>query len=219
MKKIFAFIICLFIFPIVSNAATCTSSHSSEIKLLATNVNIIYEITMKDNTPIHTITLSNLTSDMVVIPSTGNVSYNKSKYKNGELTITLKQAGQYEFSIYSFACKEKIAVKTVNLPSYNAYYKDELCKGLEKYAQCQRWSGYKANRKTFESDIKKIKEDEAKLNQKEEEIVVPKDKWYEVLFDWFLDFWWLIVILLIGILGLYYYIINRRKKNEYDFKV
>ena len=218
MRKILFLIICLVSFPYICNAASCSNEEIGKISGFSSNVNIVYLVNMKNNVPEFSITITNLTSDMALIDK--NTSKLYKDFKNGDrFTITTKTSGKYAFDIYSLKCKVKTGTKSVTLPKYNPYYKDELCKGLEEYTQCQRWSGYTANRATFENDIKKLKEVQNKEEMKEETKIVVKKSLYKKVEDIILNYWWAISIVLILLIGLFYIIRNKRKKNEYNFKV
>jgi len=219
MKKIFIFIICLFGFPMISNAACDYNRLTSIIN----NVNIHYEYTIINNNPQFTITLTNLTNDLMVYDNQTKISYcnlNRCKGRfTNELKITTNKSGSYRFDFYNLSCSGSLGHKTISLPKYNPYYKDELCEGLSNYKQCKRWSGYSADRKTFENDIKEIKEEIERNNKKDEEKIKEGKKWHEIFIEVLLDYWWLFVIFITIIIGLCYFIRLQRKKNEYDFDV
>ena len=217
MKKILFMIICIMSFPYICNAA-CSNEEIGKISGFSSNVNIVYLVNMKNNVPEFSIYVTNLTSDMALLDK-NTYKLHKGFKNGGRFTITTKSDGKYAFDIYSLKCKVKTGTKSVTLPKYNPYYKDELCKGLEDYTQCQRWSGYTANRATFENDIKKIKEVKEKEEVKEETKVVVKKSLYKKVEDIILNYWWVMSIVLILLIGLFYIIRNNRKKNEYNFKV
>lgn len=218
MKKVLLLIICLISFPCVCNAESCSNTEIGQISGFSSNVNIVYLVNIKNDVPEFSITITNLTSDMAVLDKITSKLYKGFK-NGGYLNIKTKNSGKYSFDIYSLKCKFKSGTKSITLPKYNLYYKDELCQGLEDYSQCQRWSGYSANRTTFENDIKKIKEIKAKEEVKEETKVVVKKSWYNQFEEIILKFWWAFAIILIILIGLFYIIRNNRKKNEYNFKV
>lgn len=223
MKKLLVFIICLFAFPILSKA----DCNYNELTSIIGNINTSYEYKIVNNKPQFTITLSNLTNDLMIHDTiTGKIYCNTGKCKDritgSELKINTSYTGNYNFDFYKYECGYgygTLGTKTVKLPTYNAYYKDELCKGLESYKQCQRWSGYSATRETFEKDIKNIKEEIAKKNAVKEEKKVETKKWHEIFVQVLLDYWWLFVIILSIIIALCYFIIAQRKKKEYNFDV
>lgn len=218
MKKVLLLIICLFSFPYVCNAASCSNTEIGQLSGFTSNVNIVYLVDMKNDSPEFSITITNLTSDMVILDKVASKVYKG--FKNGDrLDIKTTISGKYAFDIYSLKCKKQIGTKSITLPKYNPYYKDELCNGLEDYSQCQRWSGYNANRTTFENDIKKIQEKKSKEKVKEETKVVVRKNWYDAFENIIIKFWWAFAIILILLIGLFYVIRNNRKKNEYNFKV
>lgn len=219
MKRLGIFIICLFLFPLVTNAATCDSTAVSNISSLANNVNIVYEVDTSKNTPVFTITLSNLTADMIVFDQNASKTYKGFSNTGSELSIKANTGGSYSFIIYSKQCKEQIATKSVSLPTYNTYYGDKLCDGLEQCEVCQKWYGSNKDRKTFEQGIQECKKKKNVVVEEEEKKVVQDKTWYESLSDIFLKFWWAIIILMIVIIGIYYAIRAKQKKNEYNFKV
>lgn len=219
MKRLGIFLVCLFVFPLVTNAATCNSKTMSNISSLANNVNIVYEVDTSKKTPVFTITLSNLTTDMIVFDRNAAKTYKGFSNTGSELSIKTNTSGSYSFIIYSKQCKEQVATKSVSLPTYNVFYGDKLCDGLDTCDVCQKWYGSNKDRKAFEQGIQECKR-KKNIVVEEEEKPVPQDKaWYESLADIFLKFWWAIIILMIVVIGIYYAIRAKQKKNEYNFKV
>lgn len=217
MKKILFVIITLLIFPVVGNAV-CTSAEKSEIMSLASNVNISYEIKINNNKPMYHIYLNNLTSDMLLFDTKTGKMYNKFSDKGDEFSIVTSLSGSYAFDIYSYKCKESIMTKMITLPKYNIFYLDPLCEGLSNYSICQRWSTFSGSYDDFKKQVNKIKkEEETKKELKEEK--KPEPSIYDKIASIFLKYWWIIVIVLVGILGIYYFIRTKQKKNEYDFNL
>lgn len=218
MKKIIVLFICFFSFINICNAATCNNKEIGQVTAFTSNVNLVYLVNMKNNVPEFSITITNLTSDMAIIDKNTSKLY-KGFSNGGTLNIKTTTSGKYSFDIYSLKCKVNTGTKSITLPKYNPYYTDERCKGLEDYAICQRWSGYSANKATFEEEIKKLLETTKKEEEKEETKVVVKKTWYQNFEDIILNYWWAFALLLILLIGLFYIIRNNRKKNEYNFKV
>ena len=211
MKKILFIFACLFAFPIVSKAAYSCDEYNK----LASNVNIIYEITYAQNgTPIFVVTMTNLKDGMIVFD--GKKMYNK--FANETFVQNLTTSGNYNYKIYVKNCG-LVGGNNITLPTYNAYYKDELCKGLEGYSICQRWSGYTANRQKFESDIKKLKEQKKQVTEEQKSEEKEEKRWFEMFAGIFVQFWWLITIIMIVFIGIYYSIRAKEKKKEFNFKV
>lgn len=211
MKKILFVFACLFIFPIVSSAAYSCDEYSK----LASNVNIIYEITYDANgTPKFIVTMTNLKDGMIIFD--GKTTYNK--FSNETFVQNLTTSGNYNYKIYVKNCG-LVGENNVTLPTYNAYYKDELCKGLEGYSICQRWSGYTANRQKFESDINKLKNQKKQTTEEQKVEEEQEKRWFEKLTGIFVNFWWLIIIIMVVIIGIYYSLRAKEKKKEFNFKV
>ena len=62
-----------------------------------------------------------------------------------------------EYKIYSnlnYCRGQYISSLYVTLPSYNPYYKDELCKGLENYTLCRRWAKVDLTYDEFKKQMK-----------------------------------------------------------------
>ena len=218
MKKIVLFLVCLFIFPLVSYADSCESV--TYINELTNNVNINYSITLNGNNPVFTIYLTNLTSDMLIYDGVRGKTYKGFTNKNNRLVVRTNVSGKYTFDIFSLKCKSNIRTLSVDLPKYNKYYKDSRCKGFENYPLCQRWSEYQANNKTFENDINTLINNNKKNEQKNDENKIKKEeKWYKQLSWMFVKYWWAFLIIIVALIGLFYVIRAQHKKKEYNFKI
>ncbi len=228
MKKGLFLLIGLVIFPITSYAAVqssfggtmfCTSQEQSEVMAFAANVTFSYETIVNDNSASYVITVSNLTDDMILVDSTGIKTYSNFKSSGSEIKIKTANTGQYSFDIWSKKCKTRITTKSISLPYFNAYYADPLCKGLEAYPICQKWSNYTATKEQFEKAVQELKKEINAPKDDDEDASEGKKAWYEEITTFFVKYWWalVLVLVLVGFIG---YLINRKKKkNEYDFKL
>ena len=220
MKKIVLLLVSFFILPLSSYAYQyCDDQTDATARTLAANVNVVYEVNSDQNdNPYFTIYITNLNSDMLLIDTGSGNSYKGFNENKTELVINSTISGKHNFMIYSFKCKNKVGGKTITLPSYNEYYLDPLCQGLESYKQCQKWSGYSASRAQFEQDIQDIKDKIKKAEEEKEGTKISKF-WYNKLVKVFFKTWWLIIIdIMLGV-AIYYYYKNRAKKKEYDFNI
>ena len=216
MKKIIFILICLFAFPLSSFAV----SKCNDTFQFAYNVNTNYLINTTGENASFTILITNLTSDMILIDKQTSKVYNKFNATGSSLSINTTRSGSYSFEIYSKICKESMRKISVTLPTYNKYFSDERCKGYESYPLCQRWSGYSGDEKKFQSDLDKIKEAEKnKKDDSAEQVEKTKEKWYEVISEVLITYWWALLLIITAIMGLVYVIRSRRKKNEFDFKL
>lgn len=106
-----------------------------------------------------------------------------------------------------------ITTKYVNLPYYNAYYKDPLCKGMEQYDICSKWNKNTMTYDNFQEEIQKLK------NQGQNDNIKKEKKDEKTLIELIMDFVQQNVILitfsvvLIGIIGILIY----RKSKESSF--
>ena len=227
MKKILLFCLCLFVFPITSNAIKfCTTEQELSEREYLDNVDVSYSISINNNIPSYTVTLKNLTSSMIInSDDTGVVR--STAFKNGRYSFKIKNGKSMRITLYSKACKLTSSedpfinsYKDIMVPSYNKYYTREECKDFQSNYICQKWSEYSGNEATFKNDIKKLKElQEKKNNNTPDETVKVKKKWYQVMREVVSKFWWAFTLLIFAIIGIYYIIWSKNKKNQFDFKV
>lgn len=214
MKRLLMILVCLFAFPTLVMGATC--DRISNTPQLVNNVNINYSISINNDTPVFTIYITNLTSDMVVIDNNASEVYKNRSYIN----VRTNRSGKYSFSIYSKECKSNLRTISVNLPKYNKYYADSRCKGFEQYPLCQRWSEYQGNDKTFNNDINKLIQEKANTKEEiETSKVKTKIKWYKMISEFFVNYWYLFIVLMILLMAIFYVIRANQKKKEYNFKL
>lgn len=102
-----------------------------------------------------------------------------------------------------------ISTKYVNLPYYNRYHKDPLCKGMEQYDICSKWNKNTMSYSDFQEEIQKLKSeksnDDIKKEKKEKKILI------EIIFDFVRQNLALMIcaILLLGVISIWIY-----KKNK-----
>lgn len=227
MKKILLFCLCLIAFPLSSSAINvCSTEQEMNERDYLDNVDVSYNISIKNNVPTYTVTLKNLTSSMIVkTDETGIVR--STAFKNGRYSFNLKQGRTVRITLYSKGCRLASssdpfisAYKDIIVPSYNKYYSREECKDFQSNYICQKWSEYSADENKFKSDIKKLQElQEKKNNNTPDEKVEVKKKWYQVMREVVAKYWWAFTIFIFVVTGIYYVIWSREKKNQFDFKV
>jgi len=212
MKKIVLLLIMFFVFSKNVNAS-CDYSQMARLKKIASNVNISYDYIITDNKPSFNITISNLTDDVYF----HDLSRNKKYYKK-EFTLSgFKDGTTYKFYIKSNVkeCKDTILLtKFVDLPQYNIYYGDLVCKGIEDYDLCQRWGKFK--KLSYDDYIKAINAYKKSLI-KDEEIVIPKEKEPIInkIISIFINYYHVFLISIIIIcLSIIMYL---SKKDKFDF--
>lgn len=176
-KKYFFLFLLLFLLPANIKAA-CSVEEKVRLKSLASNINFSYKYVMRDNGSVRfDITISNLHPDLYINDKyyAQTIYYNDAK----EITINEYDPGisiQYDIVSNYGACQgEKIFTNYVTLPSYNYYYNDPLCEGIEDYSLCKKWSTVSLTHEQFESNIQKYKDSLKKETKKQEEIKEEED--------------------------------------------
>lgn len=221
MKKILLFCLCLVSFPLICNAKNCTDEEAVAERQYLDNVDVSYTVSIKNNVANYTITLKNLTNNMLF--KTENSKLIKSDlFKNGRYSFALKKAEPVRITIYSKACGADVisTTKDIIVPAYNKYYSREECKDFQSNYVCQKWSAYSADEKTFQNDIKKLKElQEKKNNNTPDDKVYKNKKWYEIMREVVSKYWWAFTLLVLLTIGIYYMIWSKQKKEQFDFKV
>jgi len=217
-KLIYTFII-FFIGVLNVDAIFCDYSELTRIRKQASQVNIMSEYKEVDDEVLFTITIYNLRPNQYVIDTITNkrYDYGYNKEKESEIVIdNIKKSGMYKFEVYSIenTCNEK-ALNTlyVTLPTYNKYYKDKLCKGIESYKLCQKWFGTEITYERFKEEINNyknsIKPNEEIDEEKEETI-------FDYLINIYINTYYIILPLFIIILLMPIYSIYK-KKYKVDF--
>ena len=147
MRKVLSSLIFMIsFFTFISNSeASCTYKRISDLKKIASNVNITYTYTIVDNKASFDIRFANLTNDIYLYDSFNNKKYNV----EGEVILKNYIDGvKYRFFINSNDkdCKdEQLVTRYVTLPKYNIYYGDPICNGIEDYTLCQKWGSFNIN--------------------------------------------------------------------------
>ena len=212
MKKIgFLIIITILLFPLAVEAK-CSTAETVRLQKIAGNVN--FKLDYTENYPIvkFHVTISNLHPDIKVFDlHTGNTyTYGMDPNNPTEVAVFNYDADRtLEYEIYSTynACPDEIVFKNyVTIPPYNHYYKNEQCKGLEKYKLCQKWEKNNINYAEFTETIQKYKE-EYKIPDAGQKIEDDKSKFYDQIVNFISKYYAIILIPIIVIcIGLIIYL-------------
>lgn len=214
MKKIILLII-MFIPSIVlaRSKTSCDYTLLSNLKNLASNVDITYTYRIENDIAFFNVSITNLSSDMYIVDNYKNRTYYYEDTNNGIITINDYLSGNISYSIYSnnIDClNEKLTVKYVNLPYYNKYYKYDECSGIEEFNLCQKWVKYDG---FYDDFIDKTNEYRLSLNKNINSDNNVNDSFFTKLMHFYLKYYYLIIplfiLLIIGILYLIKYIKNR----------
>lgn len=218
MKKIILFVTLFFIGLQNTNALFCDYTELATIRKKASQVNITSDFEELEDSVTYTITIYNLQPSQYVVDTTTGKRYmygNTGSEDSSEIVLTdIQKPGMYKFLVYSTenTCNDD-ALNTlfVNLPTYNKYYKDPLCEGIENYKLCQRWFGTSITYAQFQKDIADYK---TYLNNrpKEEE----EKTFWENLLSLYIESYYIFLPILILLLCVPIYIIYE-KKYKVDF--
>ncbi len=140
-SKILMLLVLFVLLPKNVSALLCENAEKVKLQEQAKNISYSYDAIEKNGKVDFTVAFSNGPSDFALKnPKTGKWYY----FKNGLITISgLESNTRYRYDVYYIkdtGC-ESIALFTFNvvLPSFNSYYNDALCEGIEEYALCSKW--------------------------------------------------------------------------------
>ena len=217
MKKKLSFTILFIILLMLPNSvkAACTYSDNTRLQKLASNVGFSYEYYEDGDNIKFKIEVVNLPKELKLRDTTKLKWY----YYNGK-TITLSNYTPGTSVIFALYAANgncdgtKLITKYVPLPSYNKYYKNELCKDISNYKLCQKWTNTSTiSKEVFEANVKNYKKslkEKATVKEQEEKTTIEKilifiSKYYIVLFG---------IPLILSIIG----IRRINKKNSFDLE-
>lgn len=219
MKKVkfIILIILLFILNIRVVSAKCNNSYLSELRGISSNVNFSYDYYIENGDAIFNLIINNLTPNMYIINNDSNERYNYENTTNGELTIYgLKNLSSISFSMYAVGegCdNKKLLTKYIKLPSYNQYYENEICKGIEEFQLCNKWLKQEISYNTFTEQVKKYKQSlESKTDGDDSEITI-KDDLIDKIVKYYSKYYYVILIIIIVICAII--ILYQNKKNRF----
>lgn len=132
MKKIYLlfFLVCILIFPCVTNADVC-----SDAKKDAEKLEYKFELFLEEGVfPKYKTTLKNFTKNLGVLEPTNQ--------QNTTGVFTVDGAGSYytqDISIYdrNFTCSEPVRILKLEVPLYNEYSEMTICEDIMDYKYCQ----------------------------------------------------------------------------------
>jgi len=170
MKKIFL-LLGLLLIPFCVKAEECGNRSMSDLRKIASNVNIIYDYKIVDNKAVFTVILSNITEDIYVSSNLG-YDYYYSDTVDGKLVLEDIELNKMNFKIKAVDddCSEEVlTTKYVNFPVYNKYHDDPLCEGIEEFELCQKWDSSVGDLEYLKKQVNKYRESLVKKNSGEEE--------------------------------------------------
>lgn len=216
MKRIIIILVLILLVPSVKvRALSCSYNELARLKKIASNVNISYDYVEQDNNVTFTVTLNNLNKEIYFVDMTNYRTYN---YENDEITISGYRSGQtvkYVFYSVNSRCEqEALYTARVSFPSYNQYYKDQVCEGIENFSLCQKWSSQNLSYESFLNKVNEYKNSLEVDDNVETPPTVNETPWVQLIVDFLLDYYIIIVIILaLGLVGLYFL---SKKDNVYS---
>ena len=157
--KYVIFLLLILIIPKKIDAA-CFTDDNARLKEIISNVNISYDYEIVNNKAIFSIKFTNVVPEIFFRDSLGNSYYGD---ENNEVVLYNYPDGQsYTFAFYGlYDCSNNsVMIRYVNIPTYNAFYKLNVCKGAEEYKLCQKWVSHSLTRKEFIKNVEKYKNNE-----------------------------------------------------------
>lgn len=211
MKRIIFLFVLLFILPINVNALVCDNSNEVKYQQLAKNVSYSYDYSEENSKVTFKITFTNINDKLYLKNLDSKQTYNSI---NSELTINNVEDGRsYKYGVYTneLGCNGiKLYTYYINIPFYNPYYTNNLCKGIEDFKYCNKWFN---KRITNEEFIKNVTEYKNGLNK--QDVIDDKkntSNYLNILFDFYIKYYYIILPLII--ISLLIYIRYHNKKND-----
>ena len=174
MKKLMMILMFFVLFLPIKTKAMCDYTKLANLKKLASNVNISYDYEDIASGVNFYVTISNINKKIYVKDVTNNRIFNSINTPSGEVTISDFKSGEsYKMEIYSDfdpSCYGELLNTTyINLPTYNPFYGDRICVGIEDYSLCQKWIKHDMTWKEYKKAINEYKET-LNLKKQNEEI-------------------------------------------------
>ncbi len=197
------------LFPLKSKAILCTNDEKVKYQTLARNITTNYTYTEENGTVKFQITLSNIQYGFSIVDVKNKVTY---PYKGSEIIIpNLEEGTSYRFDVYTddlYCGTNSLYSHYVTLPSYNPYYQDSVCVGMESYPICQKWTKMTLSYEDFKVKVESLK----KVEEKPIEKPSTHKNVYDYLLEFYLQYYYIILpTFIIGGIGIIYFY---NKKND-----
>ena len=209
MKKCLLVLMLFVLCPIQSKAIMCNNESKVKYSEMAKNISVSYEYQEVDNDIVFNIKITNIPETFIIEDYRTGKKY---RYSSSELVIpNVSKNTSYKFNILKddqFCSGEILYTHYINIPSYNYYYKDEVCKGIEDYKLCNKWLNITVS---YEEWKNKVIEYKNSLNKKDDVLIEEEEKGiFDIIIDFYLDWYYLILpsIIIISLVSIYLY--NRK---------
>lgn len=216
MRKIIFVFILLLLIPITKvEGAVCSYNEIARLKKIASNVTISYDYIENNSSVVFNVTLNNLNDELYFVDQSNYQRYN---YTEEELTISNYRSGQtirYVFYATDPDCTDTpLYTARVILPTYNQYYKDEVCNGVENYSLCQKWSSHNL---TYTNFVQKVNEYKNSLNSPTipvEPSIPVEVSITQLIVDFLLDYYiYIVIVISLALIGILFI---RKRDNIYS---
>lgn len=159
-KRNLLFTILLLILSINVVEAECTKEEESEIKKQLNKVELIYkhlgEVTKEDGSKVYNeymVTATNIPEGVYV----HLYPFTDENFEETEEGLKIKlTTGEWHYYMYSEKCNETLKDIELNLPKFNIYSLDPLCKDVDTddFIYCHKYYQNEISRETFENKVK-----------------------------------------------------------------
>lgn len=211
MKKLLILILLLVIPTIEVQGYYCNYQDVAKYKKIASNINYSYEYEEINGNVVFHVTLTNLNQALYLKDSKANI-YN---YTSNEIVVDAKSGENLMFYVYptdTFCDGKSIYTIRIQLPTYNKFYTDPICVGVENYSLCNKWSTHTLTYDKFVEDVKGYKESlnkEAPVQQDEEKGIL-----YYII-EFLTEYYYLVLIVIVIPISIVAYI-RSKKDNIYS---
>lgn len=211
MKKLIFFLI-LFSLSFNVKAYYCDYEYYAQLQKKASNVNIMTDYEIVNDKAIFTITIYNIKEDQYIINTKNNARYTYNS--TGLVEIQVNQPGIYSFEVYSndnYCNKNYLNKLVAEIPTYNKYYKDKLCTGIESFKYCQKWFGVSITYDEFKKAVSDYKESLKVEDEVEDDYISIQD----YILDFYIKYWYIILpsIIVVCLLGIY---LKLKQENKFN---
>lgn len=211
-SKVIILLILLLLCPIKANALSCPNAKKVTYQEMATNIAYTYEAADVNGTSVFTLTFSNVFSSLALRNArTGKWIYPK----NNEVVIKgLKANTSYRYDVFAVDGRgcDNLAIYTinVNLPYFNKYYSDPLCKGIEDYSLCMKWANVKYPYEEWQKKVTAYKE--SLIKEKEPTPSEKRNNILEKIVDAYGKVYYIIFPILIIGGSVWIYVYNKKRE-------
>lgn len=182
--------------------ASCDNITINKLKKIANNINYTYDYLEENDSVNFNITLVNLDSRVKIYDVTKQQEYSYD-YEQNEMTYNDYVDGySHKFVVYPsdpYCSNEVLRSFYVELPSYNRYYKNEVCKGYETLSYCQKWQRMNISEEEFVYNVELAKEKIEKPLEEKDIYQVEENIGYSIL-EFYAKYYFVILPLILSLI-------------------